>query len=225
MGTLELSCFSWPVKKISGFRFCFHTVLLAALGNLVALGTHLSSLRGLTEELGVRGLPSPQMSGWFFTLGSFPSPGTWWLGWRSQGPRSRCLFNHTCVTAPGWWEVPGGRPSHLCFQLFSGHMDSQSISCWIPRSPGIPAATWNQWGTALPQTSSIPGLRDKAQGSRDRNLEQQKEQQPRCARERRARGWHGSARAHLVSWLYLSTDTCCQTWCRELGTCHILTAG
>lgn len=194
-----MSSSPWPVKKISGFRFRFHTVLLAAPGNPFVLGTHLSSLRGLKEELGVRGVPSPQMSGWFFTLGTFPSPGTWWLGWKSQGHSSRCLFNHTCVTAPGWWEVPGGRPSHLCFQFLSGHMDSQSVSCQIPRSTGIPAEALDQWGTALPKTRSIPGLRDKAQGSRDINLEQQKEQQPRRARERRAPGWHGSARAHLVA--------------------------
>lgn len=176
-------------------------MLLAALGNPIALGTHLSPLRCPKEELGIRGVPSPQMPWWFFTLGTFPSPGTWWLGWKSQGPSSRRFFNHTCVTAPGWWEVPGGRPSHLCFQFLSGHMDSQSVSCRTPRSPGIPAAALDQWGTALPQTSSIPELRDKAQGSRDRNLEQQKEQQPRCARERRAPGWHGSARAHLLAWL------------------------
>lgn len=195
-----MSSSSWPIKKISGFRFGFHTVLLAAPGTPIALGTHLSPLRGLKKELRVCGVPSPQMSGWFFTLGTFPSPGTWWLGWRSQGSSS-CLFNHTCVTAPEWWEVPGGRPSNLCFQFLSGHMDSQSISCRTPRSPGIPVAALDQWGTALPQTSSIPGLRDKAQGSRDRNLEQQKKQQPRFARERRAQGWHGSARAHLVAWL------------------------
>lgn len=190
---------SWPVKKISEFGFCFYTVLLVAPGNPIALGTHLSPLRGLKEMLGVCGVSSPQMSGWFFILGTFPSPSTWWLGWRSQGPSSRCLFNHTCVTAPRWWEVPEDRPFHLSFQFLSGRRDSQRVSCRIPRSPGISAAVLDQWGTALPQTSSIPRFRDKAQSSRDRNLEQQKEQQPRCARERRAPGWHGSARTHLVA--------------------------
>lgn len=205
VGTLKLPSSSWPVKKISGFRFRFHALLVAAPGNVGAPGTHLFLFRGLKEELGVRGVPSPQMSRCLFTLGTFPSPGARWLGWKSQGSRrsrrSHGLLTHTCVTAPGRWEAPGGRPSHLRFQFPPGRTDSQDVSGRIPWSPGIPAAALDhQWGTARPQTSSIPGLRDKAQGSRDRNLEQQQEQQPpRRARERRAQGWHGSARAQPSS--------------------------
>lgn len=174
MRTLEWSSSPWPVKKISGFRFRFHTLLLVAPGNASAPRTHLFSLRSLKEELEVRRILSPQISEWLFTLGTFPPPSTRWLGWRTQGPSScrTChLFTHTCLAAPGRWEVPGGRPSHLCFQFLPGHTGSQKVSCRISWSPGIPAAALEQWGTALPKTSSIPGLRDKAQGSRDGNLQ------------------------------------------------------
>lgn len=188
MRTLELSSSSWPVKKISWFVFFFHSLLLAALRNASAPGIHLFPIRDLK---GVCGVPSPQKSGWLFTLGTFPSPGTRRLGCRSQGSSSHlslCLFTHTCVTAPGWWEFPRGCPPHLCFQFLPGRTNSQNSSCRIYMSPGIPAVALEQWGTAHPQTSSIPGLRDKAQGNRDRNLKQQQKQQSRCAPERLAPG-------------------------------------